>query len=371
MMGTMAGAGVRWYRAVGRPAFFSVPPEMSHRAANALLGLPLPWARIGGATLDPSLEVEMDGLALRNPVGLAAGFDKACAHLDALGTIGFGYVVGGTITRAPRAGNPSPRIARSGRHRSMVNAMGLPNPGADRVAALLRDRPRGPAPRLVSLAAEALDDVVYTLELIEPLVDGIELNASCPNVSWGRDRENESDLRELVEALRSRTAKGVFVKLPPFVTGTEREVVLTLAGVAGDAGADGLTCSNTRLVQDARLADGRGGLSGRAMWPHTPRIVEAVRNATAGSLTINASGGIFSAHDAIACLDAGATTVQIYSALVYEGPGIVGELTAGLAERMRAGRSTAPSLRGTGRCSEGFRPASRATLGSEDLGDSG
>jgi len=346
MMGTMAGAGVRWFRAVGRPAFFSVPPETSHRVANALLGLPLPWARIGGATLDPSLEVELGGLALRNPIGLAAGFDKTCTHLDALGALGFGYVVGGTITRAPRVGNRSPRIARSGRHRSMVNAMGLPNPGAERVAATLRDRPRGPAARLVSLAAEALGDVAHTLELIEPLVDGIELNASCPNVSWGRDRENETDLRELVDALRSRTAKGVFVKLPPFVSSTEREVVLALAGVAGDAGADGLTCSNTRLVQDSRLADGRGGLSGRAMWPHTPRIVEAVRDATAGSLAINASGGIFSADDAMTCLDAGATTVQIYSALVYEGPGIIGELTAGLAKRTRARRTAGTGAAG-------------------------
>src|SRR5438046_2355438 len=119
------------YAAIGRPLFFSLPPEAAHRLANRLLGLPLPCARIGGADDDPNLAVTPAGPPLRNPLGLAAGFDKTCAHLDALGTLGFGYVVGGTITRAPRAGNPKPRIARYPKRRSMVNAMGLPNPGAE------------------------------------------------------------------------------------------------------------------------------------------------------------------------------------------------------------------------------------------------
>ncbi|MDH4111965.1 MAG: dihydroorotate dehydrogenase 2 [Actinomycetota bacterium] len=329
----MATRRVRWYPAIGRPLFFALAPESSHRLATALLGVPLPWARIGGATTDPALTTDLGGIALRNPIGLAAGFDKSCRHLGALGELGFGYVVGGTITRAARAGNPAPRIARSRRRRSMVNAMGLPNPGADAAAASLRRRARGPARRIVSLADEALDDVVSSLELLEPLVDGLELNASCPNVSWGRDGDNESHLRSLVDAVRARTPKPLFVKLPPFVTDTEREVVLTLAGIARDAGATGLTCSNTRPVADARLSVGRGGLSGRALWPLTTRIVADVHAATAGELPINACGGVFTADDVATCLEAGATTVQIYSALVYEGPGVVGDLTSGLAQR--------------------------------------
>jgi len=328
MMDAMATRRVRWYPAIGRPLFFALPPETSHRLATAMLALPLPWRRLGGASADPALATELCGLPLRNPIGLAAGFDKTCRHLEALGELGFGYVVGGTVTRAARAGNPSPRIARSPRHQSMVNAMSLPNPGAEAVAATLRRHRRGPAPRVVSLADEGLADAVSALELLEPLVDGIELNASCPNVSWGRDRDNEAHLRELVEAFRERTAKPLLVKLPPFVTDTEREVVLALAGVAVDAGADGLTCSNTRPVDDARLSVGRGGLSGRALWPHTPRIVAAVRAAVGGRPAIAACGGVASAADVATCLDAGATTVQIYSALIYEGPGVVGMLTA-------------------------------------------
>ncbi|MFM7718358.1 MAG: hypothetical protein ACKO8G_02540, partial [Actinomycetota bacterium] len=118
------------YRAVGRPLFFAVPPEAAHRAAIALLALPLPWERIGGATGLPVTPVRLAGLDLANPVGLAAGFDKGCERLATLGRLGFGYVVGGTITRAPRAGNPRPRIRRLPGG-SMVNAMGLPNPGAE------------------------------------------------------------------------------------------------------------------------------------------------------------------------------------------------------------------------------------------------
>jgi dihydroorotate dehydrogenase len=333
MMEAMATRRVRWYPAIGRPLFFALPPEISHRLATAMLALPLPWGRLGGASPDAALATEFCGLSLRNPIGLAAGFDKTCRHLDALGELGFGYVVGGTVTRAARAGNPSPRIARSPRHRSMVNAMGLPNPGAEAVAAALRRHRRGPAPRVVSLADEELADAVSALELLEPLVDGIELNASCPNVSWGRDRDNEAHLRELVEAFRDRTAKPVLVKLPPFVTDTEREVVLALAGVAVDAGADGLTCSNTRPVEDARLSVGRGGLSGRALWPHTPRIVAEMRATIGDRPAIAACGGVASAADVATCLDAGATTVQIYSALIYEGPGVVGRLTSAAGDR--------------------------------------
>ena len=152
-------------------------------------------------------------------------------------------------------------------------------------------------------------------------------------------------LRALVQAFRERTGKPVIVKLPPFVSGTEREVVLALARIVQEAGADGLTCSNTRPVEDRRLASGRGGLSGRALWPHTPRIVSEVRDATGGVIAINASGGVFSASDVLTCLDAGATTVQIYSALVYEGPGVIGELTHDLAAMLRAQGAGALVLR--------------------------
>ena len=224
-----------WYSAVGRPAFLALPPEAAHRVANALLGLPLAWRHMGGVPDDPSLRTSVAGLELRNPIGLAAGFDKTCAHLDSLGRLGFGYVVGGTITRAPRAGNPKPRIVRYPERGSMVNAMGLPNPGAVRAAANLARSPRT-APRFVSVADETVPDAVAAVRALAPHADAIELNASCPNVSWGRDRDNEAHLAELLEAFALTTPLPVLVKLPPFDSEVERGAT-TIEELADRCGA--------------------------------------------------------------------------------------------------------------------------------------
>jgi dihydroorotate dehydrogenase len=324
-----------WFSAVGRPAFLALPPETAHRVANALLALPLPWGHMGRAPDDASLATTVAGIELRNPVGLAAGFDKTCAHLGALGRLGFGYVVGGTITWAPRRGNPKPRIVRYPERESMVNAMGLPNPGAEAAAASLARHPRT-APRFVSVADEPLADAVAAFEVLAPHADAIELNASCPNVSWGRDRDNEAHLAELLDAFAARAPLPVFVNLPPIEGAVQRDVVLALARIAAAHGAAGITCANTRPHEEPRLAAGRGGLSGKELSHRTPSIVAAVRDAT--GLIVNACGGVATADDARACLEAGATTVQIYTALVYEGPGLVGDLCSGLiAGRVASG----------------------------------
>ena len=336
-----------WYSAVGRPLFFALPPETAHRLAGGMLRLPLPWSRIGRASEDPRLRTAVAGIPLRNPIGLAAGFDKTCSHLDALGELGFGYVVGGTITHEPRAGNAKPRIVRYPSRGSMANAMGLPNPGAEAAASNLVRRPRSMVPRLVSVADETLEDALATFALLEPHADGVELNASCPNVSWGRDRDNETHLRELVGAVRARSAKPIFVKLPPFTTGVERDVVLALASIALEAGVSGLTCSNTRLIGDTRLSAGVGGLSGTALWDRTPSILADVRAATGGSIPINACGGVSTWQDVLACLEAGATTVQIYSALIFQGPAIVGTLARGLARALQDRESKVGDLAGS------------------------
>jgi dihydroorotate dehydrogenase len=319
---------MEWYRTLARPAFFALPPEASHRLAARLLTLPLPWERLGGVAHDPVLEATFAGIPISNPVGLAAGFDKTGRRVGPLGRLGFGYVVAGTFTRRPRTGNDKPRIVRYPARCSLTNAMGLPNPGAEAAALNLASAPRT-SPRVASIADEEIGDAVETHRLLEPHVDAVELNASCPNVAWGRDRDNEAHLATLLRALGERR-RPLAVKLPPFAGGREREAVLAFARVAIEAGADGLTCSNTRPVRDPRLAAGEGGLSGRALAEETPRIVAAVVEATRGAVPVAACGGVGSAADAVACLDAGAASVQLYTALVYRGPGVVGELTAGL-----------------------------------------
>jgi dihydroorotate dehydrogenase len=331
------------YRAVGRPLFFGLNPESAHRLAGWLLRLPLPWSRIGGAIEDPSLRTDLAGIPLRNPVGLAAGFDKSCRFLPALGDLGFGYLVAGTVTRRPRGGNPKPRIVRRPEVRSMVNAMGLPNKGAEFAADRLHER-RRTAPVIVSVADEGRHDVLVCHALLEPLADGIELNVSCPNVTWGRDRDNEEHLRVLLRELAARRSKPLFVKLPPFQTEPEREAVLALAAIAQEGGADGLTYANTRAVPEPRLAVSTGGLSGRALFDGTAAGVEELRRRWGPGPAINACGGIFSAADALACLDAGATTVQIYTGLIYEGPRILRSITGGIAAALRERRKEPRAL---------------------------
>lgn len=340
------GQGTGWYRSVAQPLLFSIPPEAAHRLAQGLLRLPLPWERLGGADRDPALRLSLAGIPLANPIGLAAGFDKTGRHVDALGRLGFGYVVCGTFTRRPRRGNAKPRIVRYPERASMVNAMGLPNPGAEAASrALSRTAARGP--RVASIADQDLPDVLEAHAVLEPHVDAIELNASCPNVAWGRDRDNEAHLATLLRELAGRRARPLFVKLPPFRTEVEREVVLALAAIAREQGADALTISNTLPVRDARVSIGGGGLSGRALLDVTLACVRAVRGAMGPEMPVNASGGISTPADALAAIEAGATTVQVYTGLVFRGPGVVGELTAGLAGALRSRRIDLATLVGT------------------------
>ena len=318
-----------WYEAFGRRAFFALDPERSHRLALAMLALPLPWGRIGHAVADPRLATSVAGVPLANPIGLASGFDKACERLGPLGALGFGYAVGGTVTLRPRAGNPRTRIARDPATRAIVNAMGLPNPGAHAVAAALAKRLRTTS-RWVSLADEEIEDACAALDLVAPVADAIELNASSPNAGWTHRADH---IGAVVAAMLPRADTPVFVKVPPFTTDEDRAGVLAIVEAARQGGAAGLTASNTVPVADPRMSTGRGGLSGGPLTERTPGIVAALRDATGGSIPINACGGIFSAADARACLDAGAATVQVYTGLIYEGPAVAGRILAGLGAR--------------------------------------
>jgi dihydroorotate dehydrogenase len=318
-----------WYDVFGRRAFFALDPERSHRVALAMLALPLPWRRIGHGVADPALATTVGGVPLANPVGLASGFDKACERLAPLGALGFGYAVGGTITLRPRPGNARPRIARDPARRSIVNAMGLPNPGAPAVAGALARRARTTS-RWVSLADEQESDACAALDIVAPLADAIELNASSPNAGWTHRADH---VGTLVAAMRPRTHVPIFVKVPPFGTDEERAGVVAIAQAARQGGAAGLTATNTVPITDGRMSTGHGGLSGGPLTARTPEIVSALREATGGSLPINACGGIFTAADARACLDAGATTVQVYTGLIYDGPAIAGRIVAGLLTR--------------------------------------
>ncbi|MCH8847436.1 MAG: quinone-dependent dihydroorotate dehydrogenase [Chloroflexi bacterium] len=322
-----------WYRRLVRPLLFRLPPEAAQQLAERALGVRSFWRLAASLHADGAAHTTMAGIPLRNPVGLAAGFDKQCALLDPLGDLGFGYVVGGTVTFDARPGNPRPRLMRLPERESLINALGFPSDGLDAVARRLRALRRRPAVVLVSIAALDETETERCMEVLEPLVDGIELNISSPNTQGLRRFQEPDNLRALLERLNARRSKPLFVKLPPYADEPERENVLSLLRVCAEVGVSGVTAINTVPTDEPRMATGRGGISGAAILPDMLRIIPELRREAGGGMTINACGGIASAADAAAALDAGADTVQLYTALVYRGPGVVREITAGLASR--------------------------------------
>ena len=303
-------------------------------AAERSLALRPFWRALAPADADVSIPSEVAGVSIRNPVGLAAGLDKRCAYLDALGDWGFGYVVGGTVTAEARPGNAKPRVLRLPETESAINALGFPGDGLEKALARLeRLRLRGsPARVFVSIAALDEEDTRRCATRLSRVADGIEVNVSSPNTAGLRRFHDPGALRGLLDLLIASRSKPLFVKLPPYTSDAERDHILALARVCREAGADGVTAANTIPVDDARLAVGRGGLSGRAIFGNLLRMLPDIRAEIGPGLTLNACGGIASADDARAAIEAGADTVQLYTALIYQGPALVADICKGLRD---------------------------------------
>lgn len=332
----------RLYARLLRPMLFRLEAETAQRVAEAALSLRPLW-RAAAPLLrprDPRLETTLCGLRLASPVGLAAGYDKDCRHLASLAGLGWGYLVGGTVTAEPRPGNPPPRVLRYPDREALVNALGFPGPGAERVYQHLAASRRytGGVPVVVSIAGVTTEEVLSCLRRLEPLADAVEVNVSSPNTQGLAAFHEPGALARLVEALGQVRRKPMLIKLPRAsalghgAEGLAR--LLALAEAAISAGADGLTVANTRPVEEPRLSTGRGGLSGRPLLEETVAMVAAVRERVGDGPAINACGGVFTGGDVRRLLGAGATTVQVLTALIYRGPGVVRALHRELLEAM-------------------------------------
>ena len=321
----------RLYRRMVRPLLFRLPPEAAQRAADLALGWEGVWTALAsGLRVDaPRLETEWCGMKLQNPVGLAAGFDKDCRRLPSLAALGFGYVVCGTVTLGPRSGNPKPRMVRLTAEESLLNAMGFPSKGLDTAAAHIepaRSRMSG-TPLVASISGTEADDVVRCHRRLDRLADALELNISSPNTAGLRVFHQRQALRRLLDTINESRRGRLLIKLPPYSspnpTQQDRERTAALVGACLEAGVDGLTVANSRPVTDSRLSTGSGGLSGRSIFPTTVTMVRDVRAQAGSGIAINACGGISSGADAWKALQAGADTLQLYTGLLYEGPGLV------------------------------------------------
>ncbi len=288
---------------------------------------------------DDRLQTSVGNLKIPNPVGLAAGFDKNCEMSPALFYMGFGYLTLGTVTRDPREGNPKPRMWRYPQ-RSLVNSMGLPNKGAKRVVANLSRSRRSLGPIIVSVSGLSIEEFVDCYREMEALADGMELNISTPNTEGVRIFQEPDVLAKLLEAITKvrNAAKPVWVKIPPYFDGKERENVHNLVEVCVKAPIDGITATNTKRINEPRASIGTAGLSGPLIYQDMLRIVADVYNHTGGKMPINACGGISSGLDAWRAFEAGASSVQLYTALVYEGPGVVSKINRELQRMLETSK---------------------------------
>ncbi|HEY1073076.1 quinone-dependent dihydroorotate dehydrogenase [Brevundimonas sp.] len=316
-------------------------PETAHRLAiRALQVTPLPAP--GGD--DPILKTRIAGLEMSNPVGLAAGLDKNGEALEGLSRLGFGAVECGSVTPRTQPGNPKPRLFRLSEDRAIINRMGFNNEGLEPFAARLSRRPRRTAIG-ANLGAnkdteDKAADYVTGLNRLAGLADYFTINISSPNTPGLRALQGREALDDLLGRINeARPAEGapVFLKIAPDLIGEEIGMIVE-ASIAHEI--DALIVSNTTLERPASLksafAGEAGGLSGAPLKPFAQKALEAAAEASAGRLPLIAVGGIESGADAWARIRAGASAVQVYSALIYEGPGLIGAIKRDLAARLRA-----------------------------------
>ncbi len=326
---------------LGALALRQLDPETAHRLAiRALQVVPLP----APAADDPILETRIAGLTLSNPVGLAAGLDKNGEALEGLSRLGFGAVECGSVTPKAQPGNPRPRLFRLSEDRGIINRMGFNNEGLEPFAERLARRPRRTAIG-ANLGAnkdteDKAADYVTGLKRLAGLADYFTINISSPNTPGLRalqGREALDDLLGRIHEARPADGSPVFLKIAPDLSSDEIGMI-TEAAMAH--GLDALIVSNTTLERPAslrsRFAAETGGLSGAPVRPFALKALTAAAEAAQGRLALIAVGGIETGEDAYARIRAGASAIQVYSGLIYAGPGMVGQIKRDLAQRLRA-----------------------------------
>ncbi|MDX2226866.1 MAG: quinone-dependent dihydroorotate dehydrogenase [Verrucomicrobiae bacterium] len=339
-----------FYKKILRPLLFSCDSEEIHHALMGLLENfgPTPWFQslLPHLTRVETKPVHLFGLTFRNPVGLAAGFDKNATAIPAWQALGFGFVEVGTITALRQPGNDKPRLFRLIPEEALINRMGFNNEGAEIIAVRLRelrsDFPSLAIPVGINLGKSKItpleaahEDYLQSFRELRNVGDYFVINVSSPNTPGLRQLQDKDHLRLILSTLRSENAEGkpILVKLAPDLSPGQIDEALE---VILSEKAAGVIATNTTISRDtlplptSPLAREAGGLSGKPLRERSTEVISHIARVTSGKLPIIGAGGIFTAEDAAEKLGAGASLVQIYTGFVYEGPFAVRNILQGL-----------------------------------------
>ena len=341
------------YRSLIRPLLFRLKPETAHQLTVALLRVATTLPSVTGllrklyAVNDPRLERELFGLRFANPVGLAAGFDKDARLVDGMAALGFGFVEVGTVTPFAQPGNPKPRMFRLPADRSLINRLGFNNHGVSRAARNLARRRSsvivgGNIGKNKSTPNDhAARDYESCFRALYDHVDYFTVNVSSPNTPALRELQEKEPLTELLRGLQRLNRqqphpKPILLKIAPDLSDGQLDDIVD---ICQSLGIDGIIATNTTISRDGLAtpnqrvsAAGAGGLSGQALRQRATVVIRYLHQRSGGQLPIIGVGGVASPEDALEKLAAGASLVQIYTGLVYEGPALVKRINQALAE---------------------------------------
>ncbi len=339
------------YKSLLKPLLFLKKPEDAHYFTFDLtkFGFNLPGINsVVKSTFqfdDKRLEREVFGIKFKNPVGLAAGFDKDARLIDEMAMLGFGFIEIGTLTPKPQPGNPQPRLFRLPEDEALINRMGFNNGGVQEAVGRLRKRKSDVivggniGKNKVTPNENAVDDYLYCLEQLHPWVDYFVVNVSSPNTPNLRDLQEKEPLKALLTAVKEANdqkekSKPILLKIAPDLTDGQLDDIVE---IVLDTGIDGVIATNTTIDRSQLTTNpteveamGAGGVSGKVLKNRSTEVISYLHKKSLGAFPIVGVGGIYSAEDAIEKLEAGASLVQVYSGMIYEGPGLIKRIKKGL-----------------------------------------
>lgn len=340
------------YRII-KPVFFQFDPEKVHHFVVKRLKWFNDYFPLGKTILRSSFDVnikglerEVFGIKFKNPVGLAAGFDKNGEYIEALSNLGFGFIEVGTVTPMPQPGNDKPRMFRLEEDQAIINRMGFNNKGVDTLAERLRILKKKDSSIVIggnigknktTPNEEAVNDYIKCFDRLFDVVDYFVVNVSSPNTPGLRELQEKEPLTNLLKTLQERNSKNgvsrpILLKIAPDLTNDQLNDIVEIVQITGIAGviATNTTIDRNGLYTSETITKETGGLSGKPLTSRSTEVIRYLSQQSKGSFPIIGVGGIHSPEDAKEKLEAGASLIQLYTGFIYEGPGIIKRICKGL-----------------------------------------